>query len=421
MGITKNSFGKVIAKMCFIVFSVCTIFYYGFAVSAYAVDSNEDLQSINKTSGTDKYTLTLIERGNVSEHIKGSDIKLHYDSNVSKTPIFDEGLLKQKVDSLKCFNGSIDIESRNPKIEYVDGSYIIRKEIYGTRVNKDLLYKSIVDAIIKNVDEINLDKLNVYYDPSYTSSSDKVIQARDLLNRYVSANINYSYGGNTRQISGNTIKDWIYIDSDYNISIDSSKARTVIEEIADEYTYTLGKTTAVSGGYDGNNHGWEVDVDTETNSLVDSIKSGQSITKYPAYKQTKSADYLNKIKGDTFVEIDMEKQYLWFYKNGYIVAEGNVVTGNLSQSGCATPDGVYSLNNKQRDTNLVGPDYVSPVSFWMPFIRNSIGLHDASWRSEYGGNIYKTNGSHGCVNLPYSLAQSIYSNISIGTPVVCYY
>ena len=127
------------------------------------------------------------------------------------------------------------------------------------------------------------------------------------------------------------------------------------------------------------------------------------------------------VSGDTFVEVDMSKQYLWFYKDGYIVAEGNVVSGNLSENGCATPAGVYSLNNKQRDTNLVGPNYVSPVSFWMPFIKNSIGLHDASWRNEFGGEIYKTSGSHGCVNLPYSLAQSIYSNISVGTPVVCYY
>lgn len=420
MGITVNNFRKVIAKLCFIVFSICAIVCYGSNVIAYAVDSKEILQNVNQTSDADTYVLTLIERGNVKEQIKGTDIKLQYSLDAAKTPIFDEGLLRQKVNTLKCFDESTIIESKNPKIEYVNGSYVIRKEIYGTRVNKDLLYKNIVNAIMKNVNEINLDKINVYDDPNYTSLSDKVIQSRDLLNRYVSTNINYSYGANTKQINCNTIKDWIYIDGDYNISIDETKPRAIVEEIAEEYKYTLGKTTAVSGGYDGNNHGWEIDVDTETNSLINTIKNGQSMTKYPAYQQTKAASYLNKIKGDTFVELDMGKQYLWFYKNGYLVAEGNIVTGNLSR-GWDTPAGVYSLNNKQKDTNLVGADYVSPVSFWMPFIRNSIGLHDASWRSEFGGSIYKTNGSHGCVNLPYSLAQAIYSNISVGTPVVCYY
>ena len=95
--------------------------------------------------------------------------------------------------------------------------------------------------------------------------------------------------------------------------------------------------------------------------------------------------------------------------------------GNMSIDGCPTPTGVYILNSRQKDTVLVGPNYKSPVSFWMPFIGNSIGLHDASWRWNFGGDIYKTNGSHGCINLPYSLAQSIYDNISVGTPIICFY
>ena len=419
MEIKVNSFKKVIAKLSTVVFSICAIICIN-SISADAA-SIENTQSLNKVSNSKEYVLTLIERGNINEQIKGTDIKLQYGSNEAKLPVFDEGLLRQKIDSLKCFDESGIIESKNPKIEYVNGSYVIRKEIYGTRVNKDVLYKNIVNAIMQNNNEINLEKVNAYESPQYTASSDKVVQAKDTLNKYVSSNIIYSYGGNSKQLNGSIIKDWIYVDGNYNISLDESKARAFVDEIADEYTYTLGRTTAVSGGSNGNNHGWEVDVDTETSSLISTIQNGQSVTKYPAYKETEVASYLNSISGDTFVEVDMGRQYLWFYKDGYIVAEGNVVTGNLSESGCATPAGVYSLNNKQRDTNLVGPNYVSPVAFWMPFIKNSIGLHDASWRSEYGGEIYKTNGSHGCVNLPYSLAQSIYNNIRVGTPVICYY
>ena len=419
MEIKVNSFRKVIAKLSFVVFSICAVVCFESA-SAYAA-SEEKVQNIKQISNADDYVLTLQERGNVNEQIKGTDIKLQYSSDAAKTPIFNEGLLKQKIDDLKCFDESGIIESKNPKVEYVSGSYVIRKEIYGTRVNKDVLYKNVVNAIMHNTKEIDLEKVNAYEDPKYTASSDKVVQAKNILNKYVSTNINYSYGGNSRQLNGDTIKKWIYVDGDYNISIDENKARAFVGEIADEYTYTLGRTTAVSGGYNGNNHGWEVDIDTETNSLISTIKNGQSMTKYPAYKETGAASYLSNVSGDTFVEVDMGKQYLWFYKDGYIAAEGNVVSGNLSENGCATPAGVYSLNNKQRDTNLVGPNYVSPVSFWMPFIKNSIGLHDASWRNEFGGEIYKTSGSHGCVNLPYSLAQSIYSNISVGTPVVCYY
>lgn len=79
---------------------------------------------------------------------------------------------------------------------------------------------------------------------------------------------------------------------------------------------------------------------------------------------------------------------------------------------------MFYLNSKQRDSVLIGEDYASPVSFWMPFIKNDIGLHDASWRDEFGGEIYKTGGSHGCVNLPYYVAKAIFDNISPGCPVI---
>ncbi|MBQ7219118.1 MAG: L,D-transpeptidase, partial [Ruminococcus sp.] len=83
-----------------------------------------------------------------------------------------------------------------------------------------------------------------------------------------------------------------------------------------------------------------------------------------------------------------------------------------------TPKGVYYINNKARNINLVGADYVSFVEYWMAFIGGSYGIHDASWRSSFGGSIYKGNGSHGCVNTPYEAVKKIYNNVSVGTPVV---
>ena len=77
------------------------------------------------------------------------------------------------------------------------------------------------------------------------------------------------------------------------------------------------------------------------------------------------------------------------------------------------------MNYKQKGATLKGAGYSSNVSYWMPFNGN-IGLHDASWRSSFGGNIYKTNGTHGCVNMPKYLAKKIFENIKAGTPVICY-
>lgn len=77
------------------------------------------------------------------------------------------------------------------------------------------------------------------------------------------------------------------------------------------------------------------------------------------------------------------------------------------------------LNYKQENAILRGENYESKVTFWMPFNGN-IGIHDASWRYSFGGEIYKGNGSHGCVNAPKYLAKTIFENIEDGTPIICY-
>ena len=108
------------------------------------------------------------------------------------------------------------------------------------------------------------------------------------------------------------------------------------------------------------------------------------------------------------------------YKGGEIVLDSAVVTGNMSK-GNGTPDGVFSVKYKQKDALLQGEGYASPVDFFVVFASN-VGFHDADrWRSEYGGEIYQTSGSHGCVNMPRSKVQKLYKIVEEGTPVVTYY
>ena len=71
----------------------------------------------------------------------------------------------------------------------------------------------------------------------------------------------------------------------------------------------------------------------------------------------------------------------------------------LCKLGCATPTGVYSIYSMVRDCYLDGPGYHTPVSYWMAF-NGGIGIHDSVWRGAYGGDIYKYDGSHGCINTP---------------------
>lgn len=123
--------------------------------------------------------------------------------------------------------------------------------------------------------------------------------------------------------------------------------------------------------------------------------------------------------GDTYVEIDISDQHLWYIVNNEVYVSTPVVTGNYNSSD--TPTGTYSIKSKARSVSLVGADYVSYVDYWMAFIGSSYGIHDASWRSSFGGNIFRGNGSHGCVNTPYNAVKKIYNHIDVGTPVVIHW
>ena len=116
--------------------------------------------------------------------------------------------------------------------------------------------------------------------------------------------------------------------------------------------------------------------------------------------------------------MDLVNQKVWLYKDGEQLLETDCVTGTFGTDR-QTPGGVYSIYYKQSPDVLDGPGYSSPVEYWMPF-NGGIGLHDANWRYSFGGDIFKTNGSHGCINLPLEAAKRIYETTYIGYPVVCY-
>jgi len=121
--------------------------------------------------------------------------------------------------------------------------------------------------------------------------------------------------------------------------------------------------------------------------------------------------------GDTYVEVDIENQVMTYFKDGEVVVSTDVVTGH--PDGHMTPRGYYNIYNKDTDCWLIGADYCVFVEYWVG-IRDVYGIHDASWRSKFGGKLYKTNGSHGCVNTPTEPMKIIHETIEIGTPCLIF-
>ncbi len=123
--------------------------------------------------------------------------------------------------------------------------------------------------------------------------------------------------------------------------------------------------------------------------------------------------------GDTYIEVNMGKQELTYYVDGKLNMNMPIVTGNVNR-GRGTPTGIFPVYNKRYHTNLVGPNYVSYVNYWLG-VNKGVGIHDATWRSKFGEEIYKKDGSHGCINCPLDLVSTLWEVVEVGTPVILYY
>lgn len=240
---------------------------------------------------------------------------------------------------------------------------------------------------------------------------------------YADMTITYHFGSRTETLDWSTIQYWISDDGKGNITVDENKAAVYVKLLARQYNTayctkklktSYGPTVTITRGH----YGWMIDQKAEVAALMECIKSGESQTREPVYSQTANShdgpDY-----GDTYVEMNLTAQHLYFYKNGKLLVETDFVSGDEAR-GWSTPAGAFPLTYKQKNAVLKGKNYATPVTYWMPFNGN-IGMHDGYWRSSFGGTIYKKSGSHGCVNLPPAVAKLIFENIEKGMPVLCYH
>ena len=254
------------------------------------------------------------------------------------------------------------------------------------------------------------------------SNGFNVVKSADLYRRYGDFSITLQLGDAQETVGPNTIVSCIAVADNGNEYYEDSKISAYVAELAGKYnTADKQNSFMTSYGYEipvpGGVYGWLLNQGGTAEVLKEALYAHQSKTVNAVWSQT-AGSYGSGDIGSTYVEVSIQNQHLFLYKDGQKILETDVVTGNTSL-GRGTPTGFYKINSKSTNTVLRGEDYASPVSFWMPFNRG-VGLHDATWRSSFGGTIYQNDGSHGCVNMPYDAAKIAYENVSVGTPVIVY-
>lgn len=450
--------GSIIGALVVIYLGIAAFFMSHFLVNTsingkdFSGTTVADVEAYLKEQVAD-YELTILEQNNVSDVITGSEISLAYKENSrvqdalenqrqllwlislfseSDTDItieveYDDAALEENIQNLQAVTAEqVDPVAAHP--EYDGNSFVVAEEQYGTTVDMETLTAKIKEHITEFDTTLDMMDEECYVMPAYTSDSPEVQAACDEMNEYLKASITYPMDEDV-VVDKDLISKWVTYDDDMKVTFNEDAVREWMREFGKKYdtlgttrtiTTPTGKTAEVSGG----TYGWSVDEETETKNLINSIKNGEVAERAPAYKQT-AASHGAQDWGSTYIEVDIAAQHMWYIVDGAVGMESDVVTG-LPADGRDTPTGVYSILYTERDSTLKGetdpetgkPSYETPVAFWMPFTWQGHGFHDATWQSSFGGSRYQTNGSHGCVNMPYDKAEQLFNMISAGTPVI---
>lgn len=401
------------------------------------------------------YSLTLIQRDGVTETITAQDINLvlSFDDSLKglleeqnnwSWPLallglrqnkleadtvysYDTALLTEAISNLNCMNTSASSAPRNAYLSEFDpdiGGVQVVPETLGNQVKPEVLLPAIQNAVATMQTELDLAELGCYVEAEITADDPELNLQAQRLNEYLGIEITYEFGPDTVVLNGSQLQDWLSFEPDGTPILDKSEVTAFVRDLAYNYnTIFSDRTFMTSYGQEieveGGDYGWWMDEEAEVEALYQQILNKESGVREPIWKQkAKAFGDPDRDFGTTYVEINLTAQHLFFYKDGQLMLESDFVSGKPTQERI-TPTGTYGILYCERYATLTGENYSSPVSYWMPFF-NGVGLHDAPWRTTFGGSIYKTNGSHGCINLPIDVAKYLWENVNTGTGVIVY-
>ena len=327
--------------------------------------------------------------------------------------------------------------STNASIQYDDAKkeFTITSEVQGDEIDESRLMSFVDQTLDADFTSALLDAeaditmgTECYQLPDVSADEkmqNKLTSLNDQLDKYRSTTVTYTFGESTEVLDSQTIDSWITIDGE-NIGIDQEAAKAYIQNLANTYnTIYVPRTFHTSYGNDvtisGNEYGFQIDQDGELAQLLEDLKSGTAVSRDPVYSiQGMQRNGTDDLAG-SYIEVSLDNQHLWLYKDGALVTETDIVSGAPTK-GRETYRGAWPIAYKASPFELSSEEYGYnvKVNYWMPFVYGQ-GLHDASWQSSFGGNRYKSGaGSHGCINLPEDQAALIYNTIDGGYPIIIY-
>ena len=417
----------------------------------------------------DKYKLDITFRGGETESLEGSEFGYTYkltDSfakflenqeilswlpeqskdhvyEVGVTVDYDEETLKKIIDTFPELQERNMEQPTDAYLDYVDNQYTVVPSTEGTALDTDRVEETILLAVQDAEHTVEIEGPDYYKEPAVRTDDTLLNAQAEQLNTYANADIKYILpeGKEPAELTREMLKDWLkqddagnYIrdDAEYEdhlatfISEMSSKLKS--DENTQSFDTTLDGTIEVELNEYSTFSGYQIDIAAEMEQLKNDIASNQFIERAPIYSSEGNGNANHGI-GDTYAEVNLTRQYVWYYEKGELKFEADIVSGTMT-TWRYTPEGIYTLSIKESPHIMKGeinpstgkPIYEAPCTYWMNIIPSlGIGFHDYDSRGDWSKDAYLYNGSHGCINMHGYDAEELFSLIQVGTPVVMYY
>ena len=312
-----------------------------------------------------------------------------------------------------------------------EGAFVISGESSSRYLDAGMVTDLVSEAVLSLTSRVDVSECTAAAER--TADDPALMAALDEANACLALELTYTFTPDDGETSTVTI-DRATLASLFTVD-ETGTGIVVDEEVLGSYVSALSDTYSVSGGYvpfttsNGGtlnltvaSAGQSVDSTALYEDMLGHLNKRESGT-FEAPYVTDSDNDARSAWGGNYVEVDLSSQHLWCYHNGTCVVSCSVVSGCVADN-TRTPTGCFTIFSMDKDrylqgTNVDGSKYKSWVSYFMPF-SGGCGIHDATWRSNFGGSIYLYNGSHGCVGVSLSNAKTIFNNVSVGTHVVIY-
>ena len=429
----------------------------GFDVSGMSSDYAEQLLK----DSVEDYLLEIGFRGGKTEAIRNTDINLTYVSSNEAAAIlkgqkragwirsrfgkvssysvqtsfqYDKAKLKMFLEAMPEFQAANITSPRDAHVvRNPNGTYRVAEEFLGNEPDEDVVINAVNEAVNASAKRLSLYEIEgAYKEPKVKADDAQLTAHAEKLNKFITHKITINRKDNqTTVVDSSDITNWVSYDEEtdtysidddtvydycYGVFMKIAKEDNDIKTVMKFKPRNYAEVTLPCADY-----GYELDLGDEAHKLFDLVTGDAEEASMEVSNAIPTS--VDPTFGGNYVEVDVTNQKVYIYKNGETVLTTDCVTGTENYYERRTPSGVFSIVDMERDRLLSSSDpehgYSSPVSYWMPFF-GSYGMHDADWRDEdnFGGEIYTYAGSHGCVNLPPSIAGEVYDTVEIFMPVV---